>query len=514
MKTPILGSAYVARSVNAADSRMVNLFPEIVPEGGKEPAFLQRVPGLNALARVGGSIFTFSAILGMWVVGDYLYVVSGNKLYKCNSSFLTITELGTMDVSNVTETVSMANNDVGQLFVACNGPSYVYDTVAGTFTTLTPGPTFPGAGMVAYIDGFFVVNQPNTQNLFVSKYQDGTVWDLTKFGVAEGSPDNIVGIIVDHRELWVFGETTTEVWYNVGNAGFPLAPIQGAFSEIGCASASSIAKLDNAVFWLSRDARGQGIVYRARGYSGERVSTHSVEWQIQQAPAGYPTSDLSSACAYTYQQDGHGFYVLNIPNHSTTWVYDVATQAWHERQTFLNGTYYPYYGVCQAFFAGYNIIGGNTVGVDSEKLYKIDLDRYEVYNTPLLEANRIIKWIRSWRALPSDGNNLKRTAHHSLQLDCESGVGIDGLPPDASLENAGPGTDPQVMLRWSDDGGHTWSNEHWAAMGRIGQYGRRVIWRRLGMTMKLRDRVYEVSGTDPIKVFIMGAELQATGTNA
>jgi hypothetical protein len=76
------------------------------------------------------------------------------------------------------------------------------------------------------------------------------------------------------------------------------------------------------------------------------------------------------------------------------------------------------------------------------------------------------------------------------------------------------GIDPQVMLRWSDDGGHTWSNEHWRSMGKTGEWGRRVIWRRLGMTLKLRDRVYEVSGTDPIKIAIMGAELNVSATNA
>jgi hypothetical protein len=69
------------------------------------------------------------------------------------------------------------------------------------------------------------------------------------------------------------------------------------------------------------------------------------------------------------------------------------------------------------------------------------------------------------------------------------------------------GVNPQVMLRWSDDGGHTWSSEHWSPMGRIGEYYQRVFWRRLGMTLKLRDRVYEISGTDPVKIAIMGAEL-------
>jgi hypothetical protein len=138
-------------------------------------------------------------------------------------------------------------------------------------------------------------------------------------------------------------------------------------------------------------------------------------------------------------------------------------------------------------------------------IYKFDLERYSdatlvgstIYPSPQ-------KWLRSWRALPTGQNDLKRTSHHSLQLDCESGVGI----------NSGQGDDPQVMLRWSDDGGHTWSSEHWSPMGKIGAYYQRVFWRRLGMTLKLRDRVYEISGTDPVKVCIMGAELIISGTNA
>jgi hypothetical protein len=114
------------------------------------------------------------------------------------------------------------------------------------------------------------------------------------------------------------------------------------------------------------------------------------------------------------------------------------------------------------------------------------------------------KWLRSWRALDTGQNNLRRTAQHSLQLDCESGVGLQN----------GQGSDPQVMMRFSDDGGHTWSREQWSGMGRIGQYYKRVFWRRLGMTLKLRDRVYEISGTDPVKISIMGAELLLSGTNA
>ena len=124
-----------------------------------------------------------------------------------------------------------------------------------------------------------------------------------------------------------------------------------------------------------------------------------------------------------------------------------------------------------------------------------------------------------------------------MQLECQSGVGLNGIAFEDDeefyllaengnfliTENGNfligsvvitQGANPQVMLRFSDDGGHTWSNEHWASMGKIGQYYRRVFWRRLGMTLKLRDRVYEISGTDPVKIDIMGAELLLSGTNA
>jgi len=477
MKTPILGSAYVARSVNAADARMINLFPELVPEGGKEPAFLNRAPGLKLKISVGSG-----PIRGMWVFGGNLYVVSRNKLYKVDSNYA-VTQLGT--VSGTSGPVSMVDNGI-QLFIACNGPSYIYNSQTNVFAQITDG-DFPGAVTVAYLDGYFVFNEPNSQKIWVTGLLDGASIDPLDFASAEGSPDGVVGIIADHREIWVFGTNSVEVWYNSGNADFPLSRIQGAFNEIGCAAPYSIAKMDNGLFWLGKDARGQGIVYRANGYTGQRISTHAVEWQIQQY------EDMSDAIGYTYQQDGHSFYVLIFPQADTTWVYDVATQAWHERAGFDNGDFTRHRSNCQAFFQGDVLVGD----YENANVYSFDLSDFS-------DNGSVQKWLRSWRALPTSQNNLKRSAQHSLQLDLETGVGL----------NLGQGSDPQVMLRWSDDGGHTWSNEHWIGIGKIGEFYRRAIWRRLGMTMKIRDRVYEVSGTDPVKIAIIGAELNVSPTNA
>jgi hypothetical protein len=320
--------------------------------------------------------------------------------------------------------------------------------------------------------------------------------------------------------LWVFGTDSVEVWYDSGAADFPLTRVQGAFNEIGCVSAFSVAKLDNGLFWLGTDARGQGIVYRANGYTGVRVSTHAIEYAIAQY------GNISDAIAYTYQQEGHAFYVLTFPSGNATWVYDVSTQVWHERAGFDSGNFMRHRSNCQCNFGG-NIIVGD---FQSGNIYRFDLDVYA-------DNGSIQKWLRSWRALPTGQNNLKRTAHHSLQLDCETGVGLNGYvvaeitylmtednnyliteSNDYLITDQGAvvtqGSDPQVMLRWSDDGGHTWSNEHWSPIGKIGAYGHRTFWRRLGMTLKLRDRVYELSGTDPNKIAIMGAELILSPTNA
>ena len=524
---------------------MVNLFPEAVPEGsgGKEPGFLLRCPGLRLLATVGTG-----PIRGLWVTNGVAYVVSGSEFYSLTTSWVA-TLIGTVAG---TGPVSMADNGT-QIFIACNPSSFVYNTSTSVFGQITD-PDFPGAGSVGYLDGYFVFNEPNSQKFWVTSLLDGTSIDPLDFASAEGYPDNVISLIVDHREIYLFGNTSVEVWYDAGTPDFPLARIQGAFMEVGCGAAYSVAKLDNSVFWIGSDARGRGVVYRANGYSPARVSTNALEYAIQSY------GNISDAIAYTYQQDGHPFYVLIFPTAQATWVYDVSTQLWHERAGFEDGQFTRHRSNCQMSFNNEIVVGDYEDG----RLYAYDLDVYA-------DDGQIQKWLRSWRALPTGQNNLKRTAHHSLQLDAETGVGLNAYPAydgeDLATESgniivaqfvqgylttqaadqlvteandnnnplvtqvqpaedydgyaleteaytAAPGYDPQVMLRWSDDGGHTWSNEHWNSMGKIGAYGTRTIWRRLGMTEKIRDRVYEVSGTDPVKIAVMGAELFITPTSS
>ena len=512
MKSPILGQSYVARSINAANNRMVNLFPESIASEGKEQGFLSRAPGLRLLGTLGAG-----PIRGLWAFGSYFYAVSGSYFYRVdqNADSVVIGSVSDGFFGGDNYPVSMADNGT-QLFIACNGPSYIYNSVTNEFGPITD-PDFVGAKTVGYLDGYFVFSEPNSQRFWLTQLLDGTSINPLDYASAEGMPDGLVSLIIDHRELWLLGNNTVEVWYDSGATNFPLERIQGAFNEYGCAAPFSVAKLDNGLFWLGSDVRGRGMVFRSSGYTGVRVSTHAVEYAIAQYDF------IGDAIAYAYQQEGHSFYVLIFPAADATWCYDVSTQMWHERASFYEGSFIRHRSSCHVAFNGLNIVGD----FENGNLYALDLNSYA--DDALTQ-----KWLRSWRALSPTQNTLKRTVQHSLQLDVETGVGLSGLIEETLAmvsedaitlitEDGIPiiteyveirGIDPQVMLRWSDDGGHTWSNEHWKSIGKQGEYGHRVIWRRLGMTDKLRDRVYEISGTDPVRITIMGAELNAGATNA
>jgi hypothetical protein len=479
IKTPILGGSYTARSLNEAANRMINLYSEVTPEVGKEAGYLMRCPGTRLVATVGTG-----PIRGMWQSKSVLYVVSGNGFYRVGADWIPVF-IGNVD--NGVDTVSMSDNGY-QVFIACNPRAFIYNITTAVFAEITDT-DFVGARSVAFIGGYFVFNEPFSQRVWVTSLLDGTAIDPLDFASAEAGTDNIRTLIADHKEIWLFGANTIEVWYNAGNVDYPLSPISGAYIETGIEAYRSLAKCDNSLFWLGSDTRGDGIVYRTNGYTPVRVSTHALEWQIQNY------GKMTDAIGYSYQMDGHLFYVLTFPSANKTWCYDISTGLWHERGEFNETTdsFTRHRSNCQAYF-NEEIITGD---FDNGNIYAFDLAVYT-------DNGNINKWVRSWRALPTGQNDLKRTIHHSLQLDCETGRGTA----------TGQGQNPLVNLRWSDDGGHTWGNYHAMSLGAGGAWGTRVIWRRLGMTTKLRDRIYEISGTDPVRMAIMGAQLDISATRS
>jgi len=463
-----------ARSQSFDAQRTVNLYPVMAESGSARSVMaLVGTPGLSLWATLSGGcvrgMIRFNSTTAIVIVGGNVWSVANDA---------TATLIGT--VLDGATPVSMASNGSVIMVVTGHDDGYFITPSTATVAAITD-PDFVGGVRVDYLDGFFVWNVPNTQQFQLSQLY-GTAVDALDFASAEGSPDMLISLIVDHRELWLFGQNSTEVWYDAGGADFPLQRIQGAFLEVGCAATASVAKLDNTVFWLSTDDRGLGMVYRATGYAPVRISTHAVEYAI----AGYST--ISDAIAFTYQQEGHSFYVLTFPTAGATWCFDVSTGLWHERA--YRGAYGQLERIranCQMNYAGQTLVGDWENG----NVYALDLDAYSD-NGAAIERIRIC---------PHVANDGKYSFYRALELFMQTGVG----------NASGDGDNPQAMLKWSDDGGYTWSSEQWAPIGKIGETQTRVRWRRLG---KSRDRLFQVSITDPVKVVFTGATLDAVGSKA
>lgn len=463
---PFVGGGYSSRSRFFDASRTINLYPEI-GEGGssKSISMLVGTPGLKLWVAVGTG-----PIRGMLrFTKDIAIIASGSSVYKVTPGAV-VTLIGSINLG--TSPVTMASNGT-TVMVACGAVGYFVNPIAMTVTQISDS-DFAGADTVGYCDGFFVFNKPGTGQFQISSAYSTDIPALD-FATAEGAPDLLKSLLIDHREVWLFGETSTEVFFNSGNSDFPFERIQGAFIEQGIAAKFSAAKMDNTVYWLSADDRGQGMVQRATGYQPQRVSTHAVEYAISK----YSTID--DAIGYTYQQEGHSFYVLVFPTAQATWCFDAASGEWHERlwRDPATGDWGRHRSNCHIAFAGENIVGDWQSG----NLYQLDLDTYTDNGDPLVAV----------RQTPYLSNGNLYTFFHRLWVDMEVGVGTQ----------SGQGYDPMLMLEWSDDGGNTWKNQQWCKVGKVGERTVRAMFRRLG---KSRARVFRVSLSDPVKrIFIQAA---------
>jgi hypothetical protein len=337
---------------------------------------------------------------------------------------------------------------------------------------------FEGGGTVDISDNYFVYNKPQSQQWAASDLLS-PITDPLSFASKDGSPDDLVAIIVDRREVYLLGEMSSEAWLDVGSVPFPFQRIQGSSTQQGIAAAYSCARVGNSFAYVSKNNRGEATIVQMNGYIPQRISTHAVETTLV-------GQDVSDAIAWTYQLEGHETYVVTFPSIGTnglTWAYDITTGLWHKwLYTNNQNEYERHRGNCCAFFNQQVLLGDYENG----KLYRLSLSQYT-------DDGQLIRRLRRCPHITTD---LQRQYFAELQIQFQPGV---GLP-------VGQGQDPQAMLRWSDDGGFTWSNENWVTIGKQGQYFTRAMWRRLGFA---RDRIFEVVVTDPIKAVIVSANLKA-----
>jgi hypothetical protein len=431
------------RSAPWSGSKLLNGFAEQSNGDQREMFAVMLIPGLTAL-----STLPTAPVRGVHQMNDVLYAVSGERLYSVTAGGVA-TDLGAIPGSG---RVAMADNGT-QLGIVSGSTGYVLS--GGSITTPA---NLPSVSDVAYIDGYMLWVVASSKQFVISGLNDALTYDPADIASVEGTPDDIVGVIVDHREVLFFKKHSIEVWYNSGAAAFPFERQGNAFIERGCLGRDTIVKIDNAVMFVGDDE----IVYRLDGYAPVRMSTHTIEYKIAAA---------TDYWAYTYTQEGHKFYVLMTD--AGTFPYDLATTLWHERgslglDNWRAGYAVPVYG--QTIFASH------TTG----KLYTASLDSYAEDGDPItMEIT-----------LPTiESGTRDRVTLYAFELLCETGVGNGSAPS------------PTVSLSYSDDGGRTFTAGVSRNLGADGQYRTRAIWRKLG---QFRQRQIKLTITSSVRRFVLG----------
>lgn len=467
---PFVGQTYQMEAVTFDSQRCINMFPILSETGtSKSVAALRSTSGTQLFAEFGtGSIRGGIESQGraFFVSGDGFYEVFNDGTSTMHGSL--DTSVGLVDIEENPTQIMVTDGEFG----------YIFNKTTDTFTKITDV-DFPVPSDLTFQDGYFIVTEAVSSKFYISAINDGTSWGALDSQTVESNPDYLVGLKSDSSNLWLFGTKTTEVFQNTGNATFPFQRIGGAIIETGCAAQATIQEINNEVFWLGTDDNGDAILWKSNGYSATRASTQPIERKIAES------SNVTESYAWVYHERGHAFYLLQVKGLDTTLCLDVSTGLWHER-SYRDPSLFEtqqHRGSCHIFFKQKHLIGDRQFG----KVYELRLDVYEDNGDPIVRE----------RTSPHISQERRMIPHAQLELDMETGVGLQD----------GQGSDPKIMMQYSDDGGRTWSSELWRDIGRVGEYKTRVKWNRLGRS---RDRVYRVRTSDPVFIQINEAILNGS----
>jgi hypothetical protein len=382
-------------------------------------------------------------IRGLFTFNGVLHAVRDDELMRIDSAG-TASVLGTIgSAGGPVDMVQMLT----QLVIGDGAQLYVWD--GSSITTISD---YVLGDSLAFVDQRVLFPLRGTQKFQWTGLGDATQIDALDFASAEGSPDRLVAIVSNLRELLLLGETSGEVWLSVGGSE-AFARSEAEFLQVGCAAARSALLVGDTPMWLGRDADGQAQVYAGRG---QRVSTRAIEERFEGI-------DVANARAYTYSDGGSRFYCLNVPNVDTTLCFDLTFKEWHERAELVAGAYAPWRPTCHAF-----AYGKHYFGAADGKIYRLDAGAHDFAGSVKVR-DRIAPVISS--------PDMRKLKYSRFDLLSERGFG------------------GAVMLRFSDDNGATWSAWRTDSAGAVGEYRERVRFNRLGSA---RDRVFQVRATDAV----------------
>jgi hypothetical protein len=456
-QTPLFGIGNKARSLNVSSQDRLNLYVEVNDDAEKHVLTYYPTPGLSSFVNFGA----FPS-RGSYELGGFIYTVNRNKLWRIANDGST-TDMGTLLTTE--GRVDMSDNGI-ELIVVDGANGYILTLASSVFAQIAD-PDFPGADTVTFLNQRFIVNEPGTARFYCSALLNGASWDALDFATAESDPDNLVRVIAESGQLTLLGAKTCEIWGDSGAADFPYSKVGGSAVEWGLVARWSLAKYMNSLAFLGRNRLGQVQVCLMSGASVQPISNPQIEVEF----TSY--GDTSNATGFAYMVNGHPFYQINFPTPGKSWLYDGQSRSWSRLES-SGGLHRVQYAVK---------LLGSIYGADYEtgNLYKIDPDEYTDNGQTI---------VREFISRHQNSGNFTRLSE--LWIEMESGVGLQ----------SGQGTNPQVILQVSRDGGHTYGNELMASFGRVGQYKARANWHRLG---RARDWTFRFRVTDPVKTVFVAA---------
>lgn len=479
-----VGPSYLSISPNVNSERSVNLYPEVVDAGNpKSPMHLVGTPGDTLFVDLGQG-----PVRGMAYEDGRAFAVAGGRFFEVFANG-TSTNIGPVAIAGDAAQIVLNGKQGHQAFTLSGGRGYIYDLVSAVFGEIA-SPGFPvGATQAGFIDGYYVLIVPGTSIFGISSLFNGLNWDTLDRAIRSTAPDNLVGMQVDHRELWLLGSERGEVWVDSGNPSFPLEPLRGTTMQVGLFAPASFVKIrdEHALAWVGLTDGGPRVWMAKGGYEPKPISTNAVDRILQ----GYGDDAVRQATAYSYQEHGHAFYVLLVPTAPVAWVYDVSDSEkagralWHERARWnqAQGKEELPTGQCHMYAFGRHLVGSR----DDGKIYSQSLTTYT-------EHGNLIRRIRRAPYIASD---KKQQFHRSFELDYEPGVALV----------AGQGSDPEAVLRWTNDSWATQTLGRAEKLGKVGETQTQAIWSQLGAS---RNRAYELEWTEPIACRLTDAFLDVS----
>ena len=518
-----VGPSYQLQDKYAAIERTVNWYlvaNEAASEEGKFRLALARSPGNGAFSALPVPVPFNQPCRGLLELRGTAYGVNGNVVFSIdqNGAFTLLGQL----VSDG-KPVSMVANGNGQIFIASAGYGYVIPNAPGP-GSLIPIATseFLGASFATFQDGYIIVLTPNSNQFQISgddstPLGDATIWSAANVSVQAGQADYLRAVISSREYLRLLGARRSQIYQDVGNNGignFPFQSYNETFIETGIAAPFSLVDMGASLIWMGEDARGQRACWRDAAFQPERISTFAVEqfWQRY--------SRVDDAVAFAYIWNGHLMYRITFPSAvvkdlllppvppnltSATWEYDATVSTLLGRPVWCERSYQSSLGYAEGrselfhcFCYGKHLVGSGGVDGNPGAIYQMVDAPYTDCGTAV-SGEQIQQQIVRDRITPHQWRNFNRRVYNRIQFEITRGIGLDGAPV--------VGVNPQLLLRWSNDGGQTWGSEQNIPVGLQGQYQTMVYWNRNGYA---RDRVYWVRATDPCAWGICNAMLDVT----